>query len=211
MQHRRLVTNRNCPWCGRDVEIVDYLFREYPISVEVWSELGLPNILNRVEMDFKQWLTWVCNDCLLQQRCLFCTTLWAIWSDRNVRIHEWKICTGKDIIRFINQYYIEIDASERRKLTQGYTVAKWKGPFRSVIKINFDCAFDRMSLRLETEIVAWNADRHLLLSHLVIHVRVLSRFFAEALACIRALSTGIERGWLEITVEGDTLARIKKC
>ncbi|KAA3474465.1 Ribonuclease H-like superfamily protein [Gossypium australe] len=45
MRHRRLVNDASCPRCGERAETIDHLFRECPVTVEVWSELILQEVL----------------------------------------------------------------------------------------------------------------------------------------------------------------------
>ncbi|MBA0859056.1 hypothetical protein Goshw_002846 [Gossypium schwendimanii] len=58
MQYKKLVNNTICPRRGGKVEIIDIIFRECPVSVEVWTTLSIQNILMDTNMDFLQWLTW---------------------------------------------------------------------------------------------------------------------------------------------------------
>ncbi|MFQ6668328.1 hypothetical protein Gotur_034012, partial [Gossypium turneri] len=59
MQYRKLSVNTSCPRCGERAETMDHLFRECPVTVEVWTTLSLQNIIMNQRMDFVQWLTWV--------------------------------------------------------------------------------------------------------------------------------------------------------
>ncbi|KAA3453822.1 Ribonuclease H-like superfamily protein [Gossypium australe] len=58
-KYRKLATNSSCPRCGERAETINHLFRECPVTVEVWTMLSLQNILIAANMDFVQWLTWV--------------------------------------------------------------------------------------------------------------------------------------------------------
>lgn len=63
MQVRKLVSNVACPRCCNDVESLDHVFRTCPISIEVWSELGLSIVLIKPELEFRDWLTWIFSIC----------------------------------------------------------------------------------------------------------------------------------------------------
>ncbi|MBA0799518.1 hypothetical protein Gohar_010030, partial [Gossypium harknessii] len=130
-------------------ETIDHLFRDCPVSVEVWLGLSLSNILNRPELGFAQWLTW----------------------NRRTEI-AW----------FIINYIIEINETDRRNLTKEHEAVEWRVHLGRV-----------------------------LISCLEIHDGLSTVFSVEALACHRAVQMGLEMGWSEVTVEGDSLAIRKKC
>lgn len=83
MQHRKLVNNTICPQRRGKAETIDHIFRECPVSVEVWTTLSIQNILMDTNMDFLQWLTWVCYQYTPRQCSFFCCALWAIQGERN--------------------------------------------------------------------------------------------------------------------------------
>ncbi|MBA0616697.1 hypothetical protein Godav_026196, partial [Gossypium davidsonii] len=56
--HRKLVNNTICRRRGGKAETIDHIFRECPVSVEVWTTLSIQNILMDTNIDFLQWLTW---------------------------------------------------------------------------------------------------------------------------------------------------------
>ncbi|MBA0648913.1 hypothetical protein Goklo_016546 [Gossypium klotzschianum] len=88
---------------------------------------------------------------------------------------------------------------------------EWSHPPGSIVKINFDSAYDGRHYKLASGIVARNTKGIVLLSCLEIHKEVASTFAAEALACRKAVQIGIEMQWPKIIIEGDSLAIIKKC
>lgn len=115
MQYRLLSVNTSCPQCGERAETMDHLFRECPVTVEVWTTLSLQNIIMNQSMDFVQWLTLVFEQLTPCQGRLFCCALWDIWGDRNRRIHEEKVSNGKEITNFISNYITELIGFEKRK------------------------------------------------------------------------------------------------
>ncbi|KAK8335280.1 hypothetical protein V6Z12_A09G043600 [Gossypium hirsutum] len=117
MQVRKLISIITCPLCGGGAENLDHLFQDCPVSVEVWLELGLSSFGNKPEMDFFEWLTWVFRVYLNQQRQVVCVALWAIWSDRNARIHDRKISIGWDIAWFITHYCTKLEGIDKRRIT----------------------------------------------------------------------------------------------
>ncbi|KAG8480574.1 hypothetical protein CXB51_024517 [Gossypium anomalum] len=149
--------------------------------------------------------------CLSKQCHIFYCAFWTIWGDRNARIHEQKISTGKDLAMFVNNYINELNGIEKRNLSKPQESIKWSGPPGSIVKINFDSAYDDCKCKLASGIVAKNAERTVLLSYSETHEEVPSIFSAEALACRRVAQIGIEMQWSEIIIKGDSLASIKKC
>ncbi|PPD74533.1 hypothetical protein GOBAR_DD28540 [Gossypium barbadense] len=122
---------------------------------------------------------------------------------RNVRVHELKVNTGHDIAHFINSYSIELEVMEKRKLTQKFVVANWRRPSIPIIKINFDGAFSNSMFRSSMGLVARNMEGQVLFSCSMLYENTPSSFTIEVIVCLRAVQVGLERGWLEVTVEGD--------
>ncbi|KAH1046703.1 hypothetical protein J1N35_037487 [Gossypium stocksii] len=84
-------------------------------------------------------------------------------------------------------------------------------PSGSTNKINFDGAFDGQRFQSASGIVARNAEEEVVLSRAETNEGVLSAFAAETIACHRAGQTGIERGWVRVINEGDSLSTVKRC
>lgn len=79
------------------------------------------------------------------------------------------------------------------------------------VKINFDGANDATHQQSALGIVARNEEGVVLLSCSEIHHGVTFAFAAEAIACQKAVQTGVEQEWPKIIIEGDSLTIIKKC
>ncbi|PPD89403.1 hypothetical protein GOBAR_DD13654 [Gossypium barbadense] len=154
---------------------MDHLFRECPVTVEVWTTLSLQNIIMNQSMDFVQWLTLVFEQLTPCQGRLFCCALWDIWGDRNRRIHEEKVSNGKEITNFISNYITELIGFEKRK------------------SINFDGAYNESQNRSTSGIVARDAEGKVLLSCSEIHHDITSAFAVEAIACWKTVQIGVEK------------------
>ncbi|MFQ6668329.1 hypothetical protein Gotur_034012 [Gossypium turneri] len=142
---------------------------------------------------------------------LFCCTLWAIWRDRNGRIHEEKVSNGKEIANFISNYITELTGFEKRKSVIITENKRLRHPHCEFIKINFDSAYNESQNRLALGIVARDAEGKVLLSCSKIYNDITSAFAVEAIACWKAVQIEVEKGWQSIIFEGDSLAIIKKC
>ncbi|PPR82887.1 hypothetical protein GOBAR_AA37829 [Gossypium barbadense] len=141
--HKRLLHNALCSGCGRAAETTNHLFRECPVSISVWKELSFLELLHVSQMEFQQWLTWVFEQNTSSRCRIFCCALWAIWEERNKRVHKKANRTGKEIASFINNYISELKGIEEKvpKIVTGGR--KWKHPPDKFVKINFDAAYDR--------------------------------------------------------------------
>ncbi|PPD94592.1 hypothetical protein GOBAR_DD08383 [Gossypium barbadense] len=138
-------------------------------------------------MDFVQWLTWVFEQLTPCQGRLFCYALWAIWGDRNRRIHEEKVSNGKEIANFISNYITELTGFEKRKSVIITENKRWRHPHCEFIKINFDSAYNESQNRSASGIMARDAEGKVLLSCSEIHNDITSAFAAEAIACWKAI------------------------
>ncbi|PPD84526.1 hypothetical protein GOBAR_DD18535 [Gossypium barbadense] len=165
---------------------MNHLFRDCPTTNEVWRALSFQNIIMNQCEDFVQWITWVLEKLNLYHSRLFCCALWAIWGDRNKRVHEGKVSTGKEVANFINSYMGEITSLERRDLNFTRGKIRWKRPQGGFIKINFDGAFNKSQNRSASGVVVRDSEGKILLSCTEIHENILSAFAAEAIACRKA-------------------------
>ncbi|KAA3473632.1 reverse transcriptase [Gossypium australe] len=204
LQHKKLAIDPICPRCGEQAETIDHLFRGCPIIKETWSTLLLQDVLLFENENFEEWLIWVFEQCNPQAWRLFCCALWALWGDRNLRIHEKKVSIGSEIGNFVIRYIAELDGLERKKLMQAEVKQKWRHPPRETIKINFDGAFDVHNRISASGIVIRNPEGAILFSCPEIHKGVPSAFATEALACRKAVRMGVENRWSEVIIEGDS-------
>ncbi|PPD75484.1 hypothetical protein GOBAR_DD27593 [Gossypium barbadense] len=198
MEHRKLSNITTCPRCEARAETLDHLFRECPVTIDVWIALSFQGFLLDQSMDFVQWITWVFEQLNPCQSRLFCCALWAIWRDRNKRIHEGKVSNGKETANFINNYINELTHFERRKSTKITGKQRWQHPHREFIKINFDGAYHESQYCSAIGIVARDAEGRVLLSYSELQKDITSAFAAEAIACWRAVQIGVDREWQSV-------------
>ncbi|KAA3466275.1 Ribonuclease H-like superfamily protein [Gossypium australe] len=137
MHHRRLSTILLCPRCGAGAEDINHLFRECPVSLEIWKQLDLLEVLKNSDMMFKEWLAWAFEECSFRQCRLFCCSLWAIWDERNRGVHERVWRSVEETVKFIRNYILELDAVENVTLMKKAQVElkKWKPPSEQFVKI----------------------------------------------------------------------------
>ncbi|MBA0784408.1 hypothetical protein Gotri_006900 [Gossypium trilobum] len=141
---------------------------------------------------------------------MFCCAIWAIWKDRNKKVHDRKIIIGKDTANFVSSYMEELKRLEENTCTKRKEDVSWKAPSSLVIKINFDSAFDGRRFRLVSGVAVRDERGAVFFTHTSFHKGVVSAFAAEALACQLAVSTGFDNGWIRVIIEGDSLTTVKK-
>ncbi|KAA3475570.1 Zinc finger, CCHC-type [Gossypium australe] len=67
---------------------MNHLFRECPVTKSVWRDLSNPIYVMFPNAEFLEWLTKMLV-LLPSGKCrVYCGMLWAIWGDRNSRIHN---------------------------------------------------------------------------------------------------------------------------
>ncbi|KAK5794638.1 hypothetical protein PVK06_035877 [Gossypium arboreum] len=158
-----------------------------------------------------QWLTTVFVLHPLFYCRLFCCALWAIWRDRNARIHNKTNRSGQEIASFVHSYIKGLNGGEKSIYRTSKEVKKWTHPPVQSVKTNFDGAFDEHNQKWASGIMVRNSEGLVLLSYTRIHHRVSSAFAAEALTCREETMIGIKMKWRETIIEGDSLSIIKKC
>ncbi|KAA3460557.1 reverse transcriptase [Gossypium australe] len=104
LQHKKLAIDPICPRCGEQAETIDHFFQGCPVTKETWSTLLLQDVLLFENGNFEEWLIWVFEQCNPRAWRLFCCALWALWGDRNLRIHEKKVSTGSEIGNFVIRF-----------------------------------------------------------------------------------------------------------
>ncbi|MBA0660675.1 hypothetical protein Goklo_012652 [Gossypium klotzschianum] len=184
------------------------------IKITIWkiSWNYLPTLAN---LKFKKLVTTsCCPRCASAEESmghLFrrCPITVEVWSELNY-LHFLNI-QGKDTANFVSKYMEELKGLEENICTKRRENVSWKAPSSSVIKINFDSAFDGRRFRSVSGMVARDARGTVLFTRTSFHERVVSAFAAEALACQLAVSTGFDKGWIRVIIEGDSLTTVKKC
>ncbi|KAA3467257.1 Zinc finger, CCHC-type [Gossypium australe] len=166
---------------------MNHLFRECPVSKSVWRELSDPTYMMFPEAEFIEWLTKVLVLLPLGKCRIFCGLLWAIWGDRNSRIHNKRGRSSQEMIKFVNGYLTELDGLKTVKQKTMYSEKKWRHPPGQTLKINFEGAFDERRKQSASGVVV----RDLTKSEL--HSGVDSAFAAEALACRLATQMALKR------------------
>ncbi|KAA3485636.1 reverse transcriptase [Gossypium australe] len=101
---RRLAMSSMCPRCGVGHETMIHLFRDCSVSKEVWMFLSDLDMADYPQEEFVVWLTRKVLFFSLTKCRVFCVALWAIWGERNTRIHEKKCRSGRETANFVLDY-----------------------------------------------------------------------------------------------------------
>ncbi|MBA0729133.1 hypothetical protein Golax_025738 [Gossypium laxum] len=86
----------------------------------------------------------------------------------------------------------------------------WRPPKGTMLKVNFDAAFNVHSMRSCTGLMFRDRLCRVIGSHLVLTAHVPSAFTAEALACLYAVRLAVDLDLQEVIFEGDSLTVIRK-
>ncbi|KAA3465453.1 Zinc finger, CCHC-type [Gossypium australe] len=200
-----------CPRCGGGEETMNHLFRDCPVSTEIWMILSDLDVAVYTQEEFVDWLTRKGLSLSLARCRIFCVALWAIWGERNSRIHDKTCRSGRETANFVLNYVKEMDGIKEKTQHISFAVVKWQPPSGQGIKINFDGAFDERNKCAVSGVMARDSSGKVLLSSTQIHGAVESAFEAEALACRRAVQIAFAMEQTEIVIEGDSWTTIKKC
>lgn len=125
-------------------------------------------------------------------------------------MHERRLISRKETAISILSYIGELAALERRSSLNTGLMVKWLAPVGTIVKINFDGAFDKDNSRSVFGVVARNDVGKILKVRTVIHENIPSAFTAKASACLQALQLALGGRWTDIIIEGDALSVIKK-
>ncbi|KAA3488532.1 non-ltr retroelement reverse transcriptase [Gossypium australe] len=208
---RKITFSRLCPRCAAGEESMNHLFRDCPVSVAIWSDLSNSISITNPQTEFIQWLTMGMATLSLNKCRFLCVTLWAIWGDRNSRIHEKTNRSSQEIAGFFHRYIKELEGIRTINQNSSKRAVEWKTPSEQILKINFDASFEERSKESASGVVVRDCDGSVLLTSTDLHTGVDSSFVAEALACRRATQTALEMNSQEVIIEGDSLSIIKKC
>lgn len=129
-----------------------------------------------------------------------CCTLWALWMERNRRVHEHLERNSGEISKFILLYLAEIDGTRKRRATSKIVDDRWEPPVGEGVKINFHASYDKSRFRSGSGIVARDSRGKVVVSKVVLHKHVNSSFAADALACLEAIKMGQDLGFEEAIV-----------
>lgn len=207
----RLAVDTMCPVCGNGTKDLTHVFRDYPITRDIWSLFGLQFLAVNKNTNWFEWLTRVFNSVSNGQAQIFCCALWTLWFERNKWLHEKVKRPCNELALFVINYLKEVDDLDEKTHTLLRIEGRWVPPLEGVVKLNFEAAFDVKNSYSGSEVVIRDEKATVLATFGVTHADVGFAFAAESLTCLEAIRMGVRKGFSRIMVEGDSLTVIKKC
>lgn len=104
-----------------------------------------------------------------------------------------------------------MEGLEFSKLTPVLAKETWESPPDSVVKINFDAAFQQLQARARFGVVVRNSMGEVIGVSQKLHDDVDSTFATEGLACLQAEEMGAHLGSLNVIIKGDAKFVLLKC
>lgn len=129
--------------------------------------------------------------------------MWAIWTGRNKFIHEGEQKTGSQIADFVLSNLKELDGLNNHLPERRFTTGRWAAPTGSMIKINFNAAFNGQRKESCSGLLVRNEKAEVICSKTVMHENIPSVFATEAMECLQAIRLGLNLGLREVEIEGD--------
>lgn len=125
-----------------------HVFRQCPVTVEVWQILNLSWVINSTMQSFLEWITRVFNKSTYEQCRMFCCGLWFIWNSRNKLIHERKSETRSELSQKVQRYIAELEGLMERTSTLNIDRSHSQREANASVTIQFDAAFDKGNFKL---------------------------------------------------------------
>ncbi|KAK8485857.1 hypothetical protein V6N13_141609 [Hibiscus sabdariffa] len=116
------------------------------------------------------------------------------------------ISVSDSLLDWLAAFFVRLSASNRRPTA----VPRWEAPYLSVVKINFDSAFNLQDRSAMSGAVVRNNEGLILAPCVVPHSNVSNTFVAEALACKNVVQVAKDMRFFEVIIEGDSLTVVKK-
>ncbi|KAK8675446.1 hypothetical protein V6N13_033512 [Hibiscus sabdariffa] len=144
-------------------------------------------------------------------RRLVAMIYWVVWFSRNKLVHEEYKSSVHETSSFIKAFIREQDSvSVLNDHARPTGITRWEAPNLSVVKINFDSAFNLQDRSAISGAVVRNSEGLILAACVVPNSNVSDAFMAEALACKDAVQVAKDMRFSEVIIEGDSLTVVKK-
>ncbi|KAL4377888.1 hypothetical protein GQ457_02G017680 [Hibiscus cannabinus] len=208
---RRLVVNNLCSFCQVPGETIAHLLRDCDFANQLVRSLGLPVSSRSVVESWQHWLASYFVRLSYYNRRLLMVTYWSIWFSRNKLVHDGIKTSVQDALSFITAFLREQDAVGIPTRHVGHPgPIHWKAPPLSVIKFNFDAAFNQQSRLSTSGVIGRNSQGLIMAACASPHSNVADAFVAEAIACKQAVQFAKELRFSNVVIEGDSLTVLKK-
>ncbi|XP_040960226.1 uncharacterized protein [Gossypium hirsutum] len=194
LRYRRVTVNDRCPRCCSAVEESVHVFRECPLTIEVWQQLNLSRVMNYANQNMGMAYLG------LQGK-----------RQRNQLVHQRRNTTGRDLAHNIQRHLAEFEGLKNLKNSESINRSHKTQEGIPSTRIYFDAAFDSRTFSSATGLVGWDLRGNLMALKTVIHRDVPSPFAAEAYACLEGAKLGSSIRIKSVRLMGDSKSVIKKC
>ncbi|KAK9021246.1 hypothetical protein V6N11_011245 [Hibiscus sabdariffa] len=211
LQMRRLSVHNVCPLCQSHSETVEHLLRDCVFVKQVMRKLALLVVSIQVVGLWKDWVVSYFATLTARNKRVLLVLYWSIWFSRNKVVHEGIHTSTDESMTFVEAYIRERDTLGRM-LPKAIPVREsyWQAPSKSVIKFNFDSAFNSRSGYATTGVIGRNNRGLIMAACSFPHRDVVDAFAADAYACKQAVLLVKDLGFLRVIIEGNSLTLIKK-
>ncbi|KAK8622840.1 hypothetical protein V6N13_117739 [Hibiscus sabdariffa] len=177
----------------------------------ILQTFNFPSAPNSGSDSWLEWLAMFFVNLSEYRRRELAVIYWAVWFSRNKLVHEVYKSSIYEVSSFITAFICEHDSICRLNgSAHPIVVPRWEAPQEAVVKINFDSAFSYHSRSATSGIVARDNEGFILAACAFPHSNVSDAFVAEALACLQAVHFAKDMGFLNVTIEDDSLSVCKK-
>ncbi|MBA0575279.1 hypothetical protein Golob_024933, partial [Gossypium lobatum] len=169
LYNRRLVGSAICPKCARGVENLEHGFRDCHFVAVVWDLLNIKWNGEEGRKIFQDWLFGLFyNSSEYTCRQIACT-IWILWSERNKWVHDRVFASSLHIVSMISSYVAKLNEIVKKLPVVKVCLERWRPP---------DNIRDGRSKTIAEKVT--------------VNGNIVSVFAAEALACLQALSLGVD-------------------
>ncbi|XP_062028747.1 uncharacterized protein LOC133744696 [Rosa rugosa] len=187
-----------------------HIFKECTAIKSFWLEGPLklaPH--NHPAPNICEWMWSMIDTLSTEEQGLFCTSLWAVWAERNKVLWQGSVLNPASLAQWVGQY-LEVFQTYHYKpsVKQKRLKTKWECPPSGRLKINVDGAFRiahncggiGVVVRNDAGVGVTTLARPHLHAHSALHM--------EVEECRAGLLLGIHQGWTDVDIESDSILLI---
>lgn len=142
LQARRIVAVSYCPVCRMAKDLVEHMFKEWPITNQILQELEMSFSSSNRTNNWKLWLAQEFVNNSLGKCKMWGIIFWVVWHNRNIIYHERAHQNAFGVIAFVKAYVQKLENLNRVMSTiQQSVIFRWEPPIGDIINVNFDAIF----------------------------------------------------------------------
>ncbi|KAK8681591.1 hypothetical protein V6N13_053993 [Hibiscus sabdariffa] len=169
LQSRRLAVNNMCVFCRSNVESIEHVLRDCWFVRQVLDAQGVQLPASSASEEWKDWLVSTFYSLNESHSRALLVTFWATWYACNKVVHDDSVSSPHITLAFVEAFLRETGAIKPAVyLTAIGDRVCWQAPMESIIKVNFDTAFDAQS-KFSTSGVLCRNDEGLIMAACSLH------------------------------------------